>query len=60
MVKGDGKGISHFGCYPDLNHAEFGRLSFWWAYGIGRGAPEWPGFTPPGGLKFDRPIHFSK
>ena len=32
------------------------RLRFSLTYDVGRGAPEWPGFTPPGGLKLDRPI----
>ena len=35
----------------------FVRLRFSLTYDVGRGAPEWPGFTPPRGLKLDRPIH---
>ena len=34
------------------------RLRFSLTCDVGRGAPEWPGFTPPGGLKLDRPIHY--
>ena len=33
------------------------RPRFSLTYDVGRGAPEWPGFTPPSGLKLDRPIH---
>jgi len=31
--------------------------SFWLVYGGSQGPLKWPGFTLPGGLKLDRPIH---